>query len=418
MVDRILVATLCGVGDCLLFLPALRLLRERHPLAKVDFLTFANGTEDLLQGMPGIHRVYTLRFRRYLRRRSVMDVVSDGLEGAKLFWRLRRERYDVIVWPFAFTTWKKRLIARVLGPGRNIMHYGGDLLSRHRLFRGDSLIAFSPQDHFTQRNLKLLEPLGVGATEAPQGNIELGTLETGWARSWICGQLGEDSARCRKLGVLPGGNLRFNPHRQWGLDQYAKVAEELARIGGYKVFLFGVESERPLLDQIARGLSEPPGWVCGLPLRRAVAVALEMDLFIGNDSSLLHATAMSGVRTFAILGPTNPRATGPVGTCATSIRLDLPCSPCYESGFSRLCPHHACLRRLSAESVAETIFKISQDGGRSSPRVVSLPPPAIPELTPRFMRLRTRWSTRPGDESKIQDHETDHSRLLDRKVAT
>ena len=52
--DRILILALSGIGDALMFTPALRLLRDTYPDTQIDVLTMFKGIEDIFSANPDI----------------------------------------------------------------------------------------------------------------------------------------------------------------------------------------------------------------------------------------------------------------------------------------------------------------------------------------------------------------------------
>ncbi len=383
---KILVASLCGLGDFLLFLPALSLLKKRHPSAQVDLLTFPNGVQELPRPDKDIGEIFVLPYRKYTKDRNFFEAGEDVVRSVNLFLKLRKRRYDLIIWPFAHTTAQKRFIAWILGGGLRLMHRGPGFFSGRAWFRKDLLVDIPPATHRIDRNIQLLAALGIHEETSPPISLDFSHEELQQARDWIARQ--EMGRKGIRLGMQPGGNLKFNQYRQWPPRRYAELADRLSEAEGYVPYLFGAESERPLLEEIAAQARCKPLLVCGLHLRQAFAVALQMDLFIGNDSSLLHLTAAQGIRTVAVAGPSNPYTNGPVGPQAQIIRLDLPCSPCYPDGFSIRCPHHVCMAKFSTNML---FAALREEGHRKRVVDISVSLSDFPELTSSFMEERSRW---------------------------
>jgi len=71
------------------------------------------------------------------------------------------------------------------------------------------------------------------------------------------------------------------------------------------------------------------------------------DRVIAGDTGLLHLAVLLGVRAVALLGPSDPVASGiPPGT-GTTLRAGAECSPCRE----RRCLRRSCMEQLDPESV-------------------------------------------------------------------
>lgn len=104
------------------------------------------------------------------------------------------------------------------------------------------------------------------------------------------------------IGVQPGANDA--PIREWGAERFAHVAETLAAENGGQVVLMGGEGERETADRTARALRTPAIDLVGkLPLRDALAAIGQCDLWLSNDTGLLHAAVAQRVASVGLFGP-------------------------------------------------------------------------------------------------------------------
>ena len=83
-------------------------------------------------------------------------------------------------------------------------------------------------------------------------------------------------------------------------------------------------------------------------LREAIALIARCDLFISNDSGLMHVAAALGIPTVAIFGSTNTVTTAPVGEKTIIVRKEVACSPCLK----KTCPRDfACMDGITVGDV-------------------------------------------------------------------
>jgi heptosyltransferase-2 len=76
-----------------------------------------------------------------------------------------------------------------------------------------------------------------------------------------------------------------------------------------------------------------------------------MDVFVSNDSGAMHLAAALGRPVVAIFGPTDERATRPLGD-HTVVTAPVFCRPC----MLRDCPiDHRCMKRISVDEVFEAV---------------------------------------------------------------
>jgi len=67
---------------------------------------------------------------------------------------------------------------------------------------------------------------------------------------------------------------------------------------------------------------------------------------------LMHVAAAVNARVVAIIGPTEPRVTGPFGDNHVIVRKNIPCAPCRY----RDCPtDHTCMDSITPEDVLEPV---------------------------------------------------------------
>jgi heptosyltransferase-2 len=90
-------------------------------------------------------------------------------------------------------------------------------------------------------------------------------------------------------------------------------------------------------------------------LREAMALISKCNLFVTNDSGLMHTSAALGIPTVAIFASTNPNLTGPIGKGCVFVYKGVECSPCYK----RKCPtDFKCMHEVAVSDVMDGISKI------------------------------------------------------------
>lgn len=124
------------------------------------------------------------------------------------------------------------------------------------------------------------------------------------------------------LAVAPTANWRA---KEWRIEHFRALVERLTGPGGVMpgatVAAMGAPEERPkatpLLDALAAGRGAD---LYGQPLGVVAACLRRADLFVGNDSGLMHLAAAAGAPTLGLFGPSREEHYAPWGSRAAVVR--------------------------------------------------------------------------------------------------
>ena len=159
------------------------------------------------------------------------------------------------------------------------------------------------------------------------------------------------------LGVSPGA--AFGTAKRWYPERFAEAARHVAEARGMAVALFGSGVERELCQQVLAALEGKVRAVHNFAgettLREFIDAAAACRLFLTNDSGAMHIAYASGVPTVTVFGPTDHIGTGPIGPHTRIVRHAVECSPCK----LRECPiDHRCMKGVEAGEVAHTALEL------------------------------------------------------------
>lgn len=159
------------------------------------------------------------------------------------------------------------------------------------------------------------------------------------------------------VGFAPGA--AYGQAKQWPPDRVAQVAASLVRARGVTCVLVGASHDRDAARAIeswlranaADVLPRVISLVGHTSLGALVGVIARSAVFVSNDSGAMHVAAAIGRPVVAIFGPTDERATSPIGDHVV-ITEDVFCRPC----MLRDCPiDHRCMKRITADDVAAAV---------------------------------------------------------------
>ena len=127
--------------------------------------------------------------------------------------------------------------------------------------------------------------------------------------------------RARAAALLPPGPLialgpTANTDRQiWPAERFVALFRALAAgpLPGARAVVLGGPGahERPLAAPVLAALPDAIDLCGALSLPEAAAVLARCDLFVGNDSGLMHLAAAAGTPTLGLFGPTPARRIQP-----------------------------------------------------------------------------------------------------------
>jgi len=170
-------------------------------------------------------------------------------------------------------------------------------------------------------------------------------------------QLAATLAKCgvdtaRPVVVLCPG-AEYGPAKRWPPQYFAQLAKKLSA-QGYAVWLIGSKKDVALGAEIVQLAGNACRNLCGnTSLDEAIDLLSCTAFVVSNDSGLMHVAAALGKPLIALYGSSSPTFTPPLSDTAQIVRLDLPCSPC----FQRICPlgHFNCMMQLTPEHVWQQI---------------------------------------------------------------
>jgi heptosyltransferase-2 len=329
---RILVVGPSWVGDMVMAQVLFKLLHARHSALALDVLA-PRWTFALLERMPEVRRAIESPFEH--------GDLKLG-ERRRLGRSLAQESYDqAIVLPKTFKSALVPFFARI--PLRT--GYIGEL--RHWILNDARKLDRMRLPQMVQQYAALGQPRGE-ALKLPLPALRLRVDET--ARRALLDRLGLDRSR-PAAALCPGAE--YGPSKRWPARHFAELAQGLAA-RGCQVWLIGSQKDREIAAEIERSAGGVCRNLCGdTTLAEAIDLLASAALVVSNDSGLMHVAAALGRPMIALYGSTSPDFTPPLSSTAKILKLDLPCSPCFE----RVCPlgHHNCMEQLAPDRVLAAV---------------------------------------------------------------
>lgn len=351
------------LGDLLFATPALSLLRQAQPQARITMLVGPWGRE-VVAGNPDVDEVMTCDFPWFNRRRKRSPWEPYTLLR-KMASELAGHHFDVAL-NLRFDFWWGAAVAHLAGIPEVI---GYDQPGCHPFLT--CALPYVPRCHEVEQNLRLVSTLVDKGSPLVR---EARTYPLRYRPSadddrWVDELLGR-TLRCESgplLGIHPGAGA---PVKLWTAHGFAEVARRLVRGFGGAVVITGSAAERELAQDIADRLGAVPAEVLAgeTSLGQLSALFARCSLVIGVDSGPLHLAVAVGTPTVHLFGPSDPAAFGPYGDASKHaiVSAELPCSPCGRLDIAGdELERHTCMLAIQPEQVISAAEGILTQTGRS-----------------------------------------------------
>ncbi len=246
---KIIIIALSGIGDALMFTPALKLLRAQLPDVQIDVLVMFKGAQDIFKNNPNINNVYRFDFLQEGSVKSLKYILSlRGKYATSInVYPSNRKEYNVI--SFLIGAKNKAAVKYLRNDFSNL-----GFLNNIRITENDSV-------HNVQTNIKLIEKmLNNKLDEEPA--LELFITE-------------EDETRAQKffsennilkndlvIGFHPGcATLKNHIKRRWETEKFAELGKKLIDEHHAKILVFGGPDEQELKNSVKGKIDSQDAYV-------------------------------------------------------------------------------------------------------------------------------------------------------------
>ncbi|MEL6474377.1 MAG: glycosyltransferase family 9 protein [Pseudomonadota bacterium] len=281
--QRVLVIKLSALGDFVLALGAMRVIRDHHPSARLTLLT-------------------TPPYKAFAELCPYVDVVeTDGRpEGVKataaLISRIRKEKFDIIY--DLHTSGRTGNYFKAL----NMPLRTPPLWSGHA--EGSAFFHDNPNRGSMHSIDRLSEQLEIA------GVLEPGTTAAGRSPvpdlTWVTDQLGDrPSHQPEYFGleepymlIIPGASAHREAKR-WPAERYGELARRIADCGVIPAIIGG-KAEGAIAQEIVRAEPRAKSLVTRTDLFQIVSLARRALFVVGNDTGPMHMATLSGAPGIAL----------------------------------------------------------------------------------------------------------------------
>ena len=335
---KILILPMGGIGNVLMFLPTLEKIHKEFPGAKIIVIADEDPARYVWENMPHIE----LRIKKKL---SLFSALS-----------LRKESFDLCFLPFLSGGIRKILFAKLAGCKKIISHQYF-LFKKKRNFLLSSNLKEKKQ-HDVESNLELLKAIGIEIQDKDKMiRMPLPRKELLKAEKFFK----DNGIKNRVVGIHPG-STPATAYKRWPVKNYLKIINGLLGTK-YTVLVFFGPGEEELIKNFPK---KPRLFLISKKtLNETSALISQCNLFLSNDSGLMHMAVSQNVPTIGLFGPTIYWRTSPYGRSNITLKSNLSCMPCYNPYKFNLveqnCPKNLlCIKSISLKSVQAAIKEIEK----------------------------------------------------------
>jgi len=315
---KILVIALSGIGDALIFTPALNLLRKNYPTAKIDALVMYKGAKDIYDRNKNLNKIIYFNFLKegFLKSLSFVLGLRGKYDTTINVYPSNRKEYNIISFLIGAKT--KAAVNYLRMNNQNL-----GWLNNCRIQENDLL-------HNVQTNIKLVEKI-TNKNLAGQPDLEFDLSEDDLYTASKFLNDKKISNNDVVIGFHPGTSvLKNHIKRRWEPEKFAELGKKLISVYNCKIIIFGGPDEIELKNEIKSKIASSNVYTTQeLNLGQSAGVMKRCNVFVSNDSSLLHVASALKLKVVGIIGPTSTNYIHPWNTEYKIATLNLDCSPCF-----------------------------------------------------------------------------------------
>lgn len=313
---RILINALSGIGDAIMFSPALAVLKKHLPDARIDMLAMFQQVQDIFRTNPHLNDIYFIDFLHQSKFKSLKEVLA-----------IRANHYDYSIDVYPSNRKEYNILNLLLGAKKRIGTRYNNFSAANYDFLNSVLIKEVKDRHNVLENFELIKTIAKDAREEELGQyeIKINIEDEVHATEYLIDNLLID----KFLVGFHAGSALFKRHinKRWSAEKYVELAIMLHRKFMANILLFGTEKE--LNESIYKEIKS----IAYIPetkkITESIALMEKCSLFVSNDTALMHIASALKIPQAAIFAYTNYKELRPWKNNHVIVRKELECSPCF-----------------------------------------------------------------------------------------
>ncbi|MDA3798882.1 MAG: glycosyltransferase family 9 protein [Kiritimatiellae bacterium] len=327
--SRILVIRPGGIGDMLLLLPLLTVLRKKFPNAEIHIVCEKRNVQAL--------ELADLNIRPILYNSNPFTFLATIIH-TKYDIAIDTEQFHKFSAIFAFLSGAQIRVGFKIAPKRNPLYT--------HLINYD-LIGYEADEFF-----KLLSCLDIKKDLFPD----------------ISNVIKIDDEESKNLIAEQGKIIVIHPsastdYKLWHRTRFAKLLVLMhEKYSDHKIMVVGSQDERQyavyLRDDLEAKNIDIKVFNGEFSLRETALLINRAELFIGSDSGLAHLAVLLNIPSITLFGPSDAKKWGIQSDRHKCIFSQRTCAPCFIFGYQNPCQSKACMQDIPVDEVFDAVQEL------------------------------------------------------------
>ncbi|MBP9095616.1 MAG: glycosyltransferase family 9 protein [Ignavibacteria bacterium] len=333
MTKRVLIIQTAFLGDAILTLPMVQVLKEKNPDWQINFLCIP-ATSILFKHNPLINKLIVYNKR-----------------GGDSFTRIKKEvknNYDIVISPHRSS---RSSIIAYFSKAKKRITFGKSSLS----FLYTDKVKYITEVHEIQRNLSLLSPLGIKEDNIVKPELYLSSEEENKINELFAAEKITDTD---DLIALAPGSVWFT--KRYPKEKFSEVLNLLTNTNSI-IFLIGGDADKELGEYLISNSDNKNiiNTIGKLNVLESAELIRRCRVLLTNDSAPLHIANSVETKVISLFGATVPQfGFFPYGKDDVILETEgLVCRPCSIHG-GKSCPigTFICMNNIKEQSVYELLI--------------------------------------------------------------
>ena len=289
------------LGDLLAGIPLFRAIKEKYPKVHLTVIASPSNYQGLSKNK-FIDRLFI-----FDKKKLINPAYFNELQ------KLLKENYDIAIVPVTVSiSFTSNLLARFANAKIRIGPQSLDGKENKSDFFFDRRIIIDwrkfPDQNIYERSFDLVRPFGI-TTKNLKPEISFDENDLKKATEFMSNDI-----KLKKGDFLIGMHIGAGkPQNRWSLFKFMDLIERINKRYPSKIYITGSVNDNEEISFIKGKLKIPVAYFLDHSISEIAALISKSDLFISNDTGIMHVAGATDVSQISIFGPTNPFQWAPIG---------------------------------------------------------------------------------------------------------